>query len=89
MQRVLDSVNYPPAVGKVRDTQVAHQSTWRGIPDDDTGSAAFYQVHVTPSNASTCTYVNPLDPAQQPGRCGWQDGAVGWDKVPQNSWRKF
>lgn len=88
MQRVLQSINYPPKVGKVTDFQVAHQSTWRGVPDAD-GTASICQIHVTPSNKSTVTYVNPLDPATAPGEAGYMDGAMCWDKVPQNSWRKF
>ena len=89
MQRILEAPSMGSAVGKLSDFQVANQATWGGVPDAEMSVAAMHIVHTVPSNRSTCTYVNALDPAQQPDSRGWKNGAKSWDKVPQNSWRKF
>lgn len=50
------------AVGRFRTKQIAQQKTWAVIPDEFTTIAAMHIVHVVPSNGSTETQVNPVDP---------------------------
>lgn len=51
----------PRMVGKYRDDQIAQQSTWAGVPDDQTTLASLTTIHIVPAHASTETFVNPLD----------------------------
>jgi hypothetical protein len=88
MDRVLRSIGMPPAVGKMRDYQVENQMSWAGVPDRDVTCASMNRINCVPSNSTTVTTVNPLDPATVP-EGGWQDSAHTWDKVPRNSWRKL
>ena len=55
-------IGYPPSVNKFRPEQIAQMSTWTTVPDADTKLASIHVIHAVPDNASTCTYVNPLDP---------------------------
>lgn len=71
--------NYPPRVGKLTADQIAQQSTWDGVPDRDSAAAAMHLIHVVPSNGSTETTLNPLDP----GTLSDDDGdRPGWRRRP-------
>jgi hypothetical protein len=66
---VVDS-QYPPRVGKLTVAQIAQQSTWSGVADRDRTMAAMHVIHVVPSNGSTETSMNPLDPGTAPDADG-------------------
>lgn len=60
MERIC-ATNYPTVTGKYRPEQIAHMSTWEGIPDSLRSIAAVNRIRVLPKNGSTETLVNPLD----------------------------
>lgn len=62
MMERMRNVGMQGMVGRFRPEQIAHQSTWARVPDSDTTFAAMHMIHVIPSNGSTETRVNPLDP---------------------------
>jgi hypothetical protein len=67
----------PGSIGKFRDEQLRNRQTWGIVPDDQIALAAMHSVHIVPMGASTCAYVNTLDPvtvADTP--------AAGWLEVP-------
>lgn len=55
-------VGQPPAVGRLKESQIAQQSTWTAVPEDQRINASIHIVHTVPSNGSTETIVNPTDP---------------------------
>lgn len=76
MERMM-GVGYPGTVGKFRPEQIAQMSTWTVVPEQDRVQASMHQKHIVPSNASTVTYVNPLDP----GDGLWYDKPSDWGAV--------
>lgn len=92
MERLASPSNYPPAVGRFRQEQVAHRGNWSGVPDRDVLAAAMHVIHVVPHGASTVTLVNPLDPGTVSDpegyvTAGWLErpGALG-TVVPAGRW---
>ena len=67
-----DEMGWPAVVSKHRPEQIAHMNTWARVPDPEMKSAAFHVIHMVPSNRSTTTYVNPLDPGDQ-ATTDWYD----------------
>jgi hypothetical protein len=66
----------PGSVGKFRDEQLRNRQTWAIVPDDQVALAAMHAIHIVPMGSTTCTYVNPLDPATV------ADTAAGWLATP-------
>ena len=58
----MKTVGMQGMVGRFRPEQIAHQNTWDRVPDSDTTFASMHIIHVVPSNGSTETRVNPIDP---------------------------
>ena len=81
MQRMM-TIGYPPSVGRFRPEQIAQQNTWTVIPELDRVEASMHTIKVVPSNASTLTYVNPLDPGDD---C-YYDKPKTWDRVSRSGW---
>lgn len=77
MDRLPDTL--PPVSGKLRPDQIAQRGTWAGIPDDQVATSAMQIIHVVPSNGTTVTTVNPLDPGtiSAPTDDGTAD-TLGW-----------
>lgn len=59
---------------KLTDDQIAHISNWNRIGWDEEPRAAMHIIHVVPSNGSTATSVNIVEPASQ----GWVDPPGGY-----------
>lgn len=55
-------IGQPPSVGRLKESQVAQQSTWTQIPENKRIMASQMVIHVYPKNGSTETVVNPTDP---------------------------
>ena len=77
MMEKMPLVGVPGQIGRFRPEQIAQQSTWTVVPEGKRVDASIHTIHVVPKNASTMTYVNPLDPGDE---C-YYDKPVGWDKV--------
>lgn len=58
----MKNVGYGGRIGKFRPEQIAHQSTWTKVPENERQVASYHVIHVVPSNGSTETIVNPTDP---------------------------
>jgi hypothetical protein len=58
-------VGVPGQVGRLRQEQIAQQSTWTRVPDSARLVASMHIVHIVPSNGSTETWVNPTDPGDE------------------------
>ena len=82
MMEKMMSIGYPPSVRRFRPEQIAQQSTWTRVPEGKRVSMSMHIIHVVPANASTLTYVNPVDPGDQ---C-YYDKPIGWDKVSKAGW---
>lgn len=59
--RVLSSVGRPGTVGKFREEQIVHRSTWAKIHDPGTTVGPVTTVRVAMFNGTTQTQVNPVD----------------------------
>lgn len=55
-------IGYPPSVGKLRQEQIANQSTWDQVPEGKAITSSMHLIHMVPFNDSTETRVNPIDP---------------------------
>jgi hypothetical protein len=82
MMERMPSVGVAGQVGRFRPEQIAQQSTWTVVPEGQRVIASMKIIHVVPANASTLTYVNPLDPGDD---C-YYDKPVSWDKVSK-AWK--
>jgi hypothetical protein len=89
MHERLASVNWTPHdPNHLRaNDQVPQQSTWVRVPERQRTNAAIHTITQVPKNGSTCTYVNPMDPAND----GWaQNPNQDWGAVhPAGNWRRF
>lgn len=56
---------WPGMVGRLRQEQIAQQSTWTRIPEGQRIFADMHVIHVVPENGSTTTQVNPTDPGDE------------------------
>lgn len=52
----------PGQIGKHTLEQLGWRGTWSQIPDQFPMETLMHTVHIVPSNGSTITLVNPLDP---------------------------
>jgi hypothetical protein len=77
MMEKMMGVGYPGQVGRFRPEQIAQQSTWTVIPEDQRIFASMHVKSIVPSNATTITYVNPVDP----GSGGYYDKPSDWGAV--------
>ena len=77
MMEKMMNIGRPPSVGKFRPEQIAQQSTWTVVAPKDRQNVAMHLIRIVPSNGSTLTYVNPVDPGDQ----GFVTSAQSWDKV--------
>lgn len=73
---------WPASVGKYRPDQIANMQTWGQVPDEQMRMAAVHTIHVTPSNRSTMTLVNPLDPGDQANNNWYDSGPQTGTLVP-------
>jgi hypothetical protein len=80
MEKMMN-IGYPPSINKFRPEQIAQQSTWTKVPEEKRVETSVHVIHIVPSNASTITYVNPLDPGDQE----YRDPPRVWDKVRPTS----
>jgi hypothetical protein len=55
------NIGMPPSIGRFRPEQIAQQSTWTVVPENQRTSTSMHIKHIVPSNGSTTTYVNLLD----------------------------
>jgi hypothetical protein len=62
MEKMKDVYQPGKMLGKLSDQQIAQQSTWTVIPENERVVASMHVIRVVPSNASTETTVNPTDP---------------------------
>lgn len=58
---LMPRIGRTPAVGKLSVAQIAQQSTWTVVPENERITAAMHVIHIVPSNGSTITRVNPVD----------------------------
>jgi hypothetical protein len=65
MMEKMFAIGQQPSVNKFRPDQIAQQSTWTRIPEAQRTVASMRIIHIVPSNGSTVTYVNPIDPGDQ------------------------
>lgn len=90
MDRMTD-IGWPGHVGRLRQHQIVQQSTWDGIKDQNKKTtAALHSINVQPSNASTVTFVTPLDPgdSDDPDNDGWKAAPGGTGSLyPVRSFR--
>jgi hypothetical protein len=80
MERMV-TVGWPGQVGRFRPTQIVQQSTWDGIKEQKVKTtAALHSINVQPSNSSTTTFVNPLDPgdSEDPTNDEWKNPPGSW-----------
>lgn len=80
MYFVTSPSNHPAAVGKLTPDQIATRSTWAGVPDQSTALAAMHTIRVVPSNGTTVTHLNPMDPATLGEKAALE--MSGWYAVP-------
>lgn len=73
----MQTVYGPGMIGRLRQEQIAQQSTWTRVPEADRITADMHVIHVIPSNGSTETRVNPLDP----GDGMYLEKPYTWDRV--------
>lgn len=66
---------------KLRDEQIANQSTWGRVPETDMIKAASHSIRVVPVGSTTITIMNELDPGISEESVG--EGR-GWTDVPKS-----
>jgi hypothetical protein len=65
MMEKMMSIGYPASVGRFRPEQIAQQKTWTKIPEEQRVNASLHVIHMIPSNGSTITHINPVDPGDE------------------------
>jgi hypothetical protein len=72
----LRNVGWDPQTSNLNSNQIARQSTWGIVPDQEMTVASMHTVECVPTNKSTITRVNPLDPAST---------GYNWHRIPSNN----
>ena len=82
-----NSMGWPATVGKFRPEQIANMETWGRVRDPEATLAAVHTIHMVPTNRSTTTYVNPLDPGDDSNTDWYQgefnDGPLRSPRMPR------